>query len=210
MKTILCYGDSNTYGFNPKTMGRYSASERWTGILAEKLGKEYKVIEEGLNGRTTVFDRPEASWKNGKPYLLPCLLSHKPLDYVVIMLGTNDCNSNLKLSSEDIAGGMEVLIKLVLEDAKEFLPYLPKLIVVAPAPILPDYHGSVFAADLDDYSVQKSEELAEKYKALANKYSCSFIDCSVKVEVSKIDSEHLTEAGHQTLAELIYNEIAVN
>ena len=90
MKTILCYGDSNTYGYNPVTGGRWSEDIRWTGRLQQLLGDEYKVIEEGCNGRTTMYKAPGEGWKSGLEYLKPCLNSHKPVDAVVMMLGTND------------------------------------------------------------------------------------------------------------------------
>jgi len=102
LKTILCYGDSNTYGCKPVGFDilekgivaadlRFGQEQRWTGVLGQELGEGYRVIEEGLNGRTTVFDDPvEGKHKNGVSYLLPCLESHAPLDYVSLMLGTND------------------------------------------------------------------------------------------------------------------------
>jgi len=89
MKTILCYGDSNTYGYNPVTGGRWPEDIRWTGRLQQLLGDEYKVIEEGCNGRTTMYKAPGEGWKSGLEYLKPCLNSHKPVDAVVMMLGTN-------------------------------------------------------------------------------------------------------------------------
>ena len=90
MKTILCYGDSNTWGFEPVTRNLYGRTERWTGILRQELGLDYDVIEEGLNGRTTVWDDPIEGHKNGKEQIIPILKSHQPLDLVTIMLGTND------------------------------------------------------------------------------------------------------------------------
>ena len=78
MKTILCYGDSNTYGYDPSTGFRYPADVRWTGVLKRLLGPDYTLIEEGCNGRTTVFDDPLEGWKNGLDYLKPCLNSHHP------------------------------------------------------------------------------------------------------------------------------------
>ena len=90
MKTVLCYGDSNTYGYDPRSGLRYPASVRWTCRLATLLGPDYHVIEEGCNGRTTVFDDPIEGWKNGLGYLKPCLNSHKPVDIVILMLGPED------------------------------------------------------------------------------------------------------------------------
>ena len=111
--SVLCYGDSNTYGYDPHTGGRYPYDKRWTTLLGNLLGSRYEVIPEGLNGRTTAYDRPGAAWKNGERSLIACLGTHKPVDYVIIMLGTNDCNADLGLSAGDIADGRETLVRIV-------------------------------------------------------------------------------------------------
>lgn len=85
MRTVLCFGDSNTYGYNPVNGERLSKNVRWTGRLQILLGDEYVVVEEGCNGRTTVFKEPVDVWKSGLEYLKPCLNSHKPVDIVVMM-----------------------------------------------------------------------------------------------------------------------------
>jgi len=114
MKTILCYGDSNTWGYNPATGGRFSRDKRWTRVLVQELVDGYYVIEEGLNGRTTALSDPiEGPHKNGKEYLVPCLESHQPLDLVTIMLGTNDLKKRFSLSAFDIANGAGVLVDIV-------------------------------------------------------------------------------------------------
>ena len=105
VKKILCYGDSNTWGYNPHTELRYPRAVRWTGVLQRGLGPAYHVIEEGLNGRTTVWDDPIEGYKSGKEYLVPCLETHKPMDLVVIMLGTNDLKHRFSLTAFDIATG---------------------------------------------------------------------------------------------------------
>ena len=79
MKTILCYGDSNTWGYDPASKGRLGIDARWTGVLARELGTAYRVLEEGLNGRTTVWDDPIEGYKNGREQLVPCLESQRPL-----------------------------------------------------------------------------------------------------------------------------------
>ena len=103
MKTILCYGDSNTYGLKPDSSQRYPRDVRWTGILQKKLGEDYYVIEEGLSGRTTLWDDPIEEHKNGKTYLLPCLESHSPINLVVLMLGTNDLKTRFSLTPFDLS-----------------------------------------------------------------------------------------------------------
>lgn len=207
MKTLLCYGDSNTYGYDPQTGGRYENSKRWTTILAKKLGPDYVVVSEGLNGRTTAYDSEDVAWKNGLPYFAPCIASNKPVDIICIMLGTNDCNKNLNLEIEDISAGMEKLICTVIEECPYIQGYIPKIIIVTPAPILGVVPESPFAEDLDEYSIKKSQGLAKAYKLVAEKYGCGFVDCNGMVEISPTDAEHLTEKGHQQIADLLYNEI---
>ncbi len=90
MRTVLCYGDSNTWGFDPARQRRFPRELRWPGRLQAALGADWHVVEEGLNGRTTTLDSPLAPGKNGLSYLAPCRDSHAPLDCVVIYLGTND------------------------------------------------------------------------------------------------------------------------
>ena len=80
MNTVLCYGDSNTWGYAPATRRRYAPDVRWTGVLADRLGGGYRVIEEGLNGRTTRWDDPIELGRNGLTYLRPCVESHNPID----------------------------------------------------------------------------------------------------------------------------------
>lgn len=114
MKTILCYGDSNTWGYSPATQDRYGRDERWTGVLRNEIGEGYLVIEKGLGGRTTVWDDPvEGRHKNGETYLLPCLESHQPIDLVIILLGTNDLKRRFCVGAFDIAQGAGGLVRIV-------------------------------------------------------------------------------------------------
>ncbi len=132
MKSILCYGDSNTYGYNPENGLRYPEDVRWTGRLQMLLGPEYKVIEEGCNSRTTTRDDPVDAWKNGLPYLRPCLNSHKPIDVVILMLGSNDLKKNFHLTAEEIAAGAGELVDVIREFTSEKQGFIPKIILISP------------------------------------------------------------------------------
>ena len=200
--TVLCYGDSNTYGHDPYTGGRYPYTKRWTTLLGQMLGEPYEVIPEGLNGRTTAYDRPNAAWKNGARSLVACLGTHKPVDYVIIMLGTNDCNAELGLSADDIADGMEKLVKTVKEETPALQGYVPEIIVAAPAAIQGDYENSPFAEKLTPESVQKSVDIGPLYRKIAEKHGVRFADATRGIEVSP-DCEHLSEEGHRQIAELL-------
>ena len=204
--SVLCYGDSNTYGYDPYTCGRYPHEKRWTTLLGEMLGDRYEVIPEGLNGRTTAYDRPGAPWKNGMSSFTACLGTHKPADYVIIMLGTNDCNTELNLSAEDIADGMEMLVRTAEQEAPALQGYVPEIIVAAPAAIRGDIEKSPFAGKLDPESVQKSVDIGPLYREIAERHGVKFADATSGIEVSP-DCEHLTEKGHRQLADLFLNVI---
>ncbi len=205
MKNILCYGDSNTYGLKSDLTNRYARDQRWTGILQKALGDDYYVIEEGLGGRTTVWDDPIEEYKNGKAYLLPCLDSHKPLDLVVIMLGTNDLKGRFSVSSFDVGAGMENLIKTVLKSDAGYEQKAPQVLLVTPVPI-----SSVGNVDLDRMlpdAEEKSRELGDYYEAIAKRYGIYYLDPTGQVEINKLDGIHYTEEGHRQMAELMENKI---
>ena len=132
MRTVLCYGDSNTWGYDPATRTRYPPHVRWTGVLAARLGAEYRVVEEGLNGRTTRWDDPIEPGRNGLTYLRPCIESHQPLDLIVIMLGTNDLKRRFDLSASDIAQSAAELAKLAWRFANAPDGSHAKVLLVAP------------------------------------------------------------------------------
>ena len=205
--TVLCYGDSNTYGHDPYTGGRYPYGKRWTTLLGQMLGEPYEVIPEGLNGRTTAYDRPGAAWKNGANSLIACLGTHKPVDYVILMLGTNDCNTELGLSADDIADGMEKLVKTVKDETPALQGYVPEIIVAAPAAIQGDYKNSPFADKLTPESVQKSVDIGPLYRKIAERNGARFADATCGIEVSP-DCEHLSEEGHRQMAELLCKVIS--
>lgn len=206
MKTILCYGDSNTYGLRSDLVSRYPRNLRWTGILQSMLGQDYYIIEEGLGGRTTVWDDPVEEYKNGKKYLLPCLDSHKPLDLVVIMLGTNDLKSRFSVTPFDIGVSMENLVKTVLKSDAGVDFQAPELLLVTPVPI----HSVGRKDDLDQMipDMQKrSEALAAYYEDIARRYHLHYLDPAGKVEVNEIDGIHYTEKGHAQMAALMEAKI---
>ena len=175
-RTVLCYGDSNTYGYIPGTHGRYDSETRWTGVLSRLLGDDYRVIEEGLSGRTAGRDNAEEGWKNGFDYLRPCLLSHMPLDCLVIMLGTNDCKLYMNQSPEMIRDSM---IRLAQEAESVFAEKSAdtRIVICSPVPI--------------DDAVVSSE------------YGTAFFDAGQVTEVSPVDCEHLTPEGHRAIAEAL-------
>lgn len=102
-KTVLCYGDSITWGFNPTDGSRFSFEQRWPGVLQAALGTGYRIVEEGLTGRTVATDSWGLPHRDGRAMLGPMLGSHAPLDWVIILLGTNDCGPSYHRDVSEIA-----------------------------------------------------------------------------------------------------------
>lgn len=112
MYTVVCFGDTNTWGYDNRNGNRLPYTERWTGILADKLGRDYLVVEEGQPGRATTYD-PVEEGKNSREYLVPCLESHAPIDVFIMMLGQPDLKKRFSLTACDIAMGIEALARKV-------------------------------------------------------------------------------------------------
>lgn len=197
MKTLLCYGDSNTWGADPDGGGRFPEEVRWTGLLQGALEGSWKVIEEGLCGRTTVFDDPVMAKRNGKEYLVPCLDSHAPLDLVLLMLGTNDLKCRFSAPAEDIAEGVGILGKMILASGCGPGGSAPGLIIAAPAPII---ETGPYAASFAG-GREKSLRLAECFRETAGQLGARFFDAGTVISSSEIDGIHLEPEAHRVLAE---------
>ena len=117
MPVVVAFGVSNTWGFTPGVGARMERDVRWPGVMARALGPSFQVIEEGLCGRTTIFDDPEEDGRNGLVYFAPCLRSHAPLDLVIISLGCNDVKARFAATPDAIAAGAERLIDVALASA---------------------------------------------------------------------------------------------
>ena len=201
MKTILCFGDSNTYGYNPENGFRYPKEIRYPGRLQALLGDGYAVIEEGCNGRTTICKEPGNEWKNGLDYLRPCLNSHKPVDIVIMMLGSNDLKKYYNLSAEEIAYGAGVLCDVIKEFTSEKQGYIPKIILVCPPEIGEGIMSSPFKEMYTEDAIPRSKELPPLYKKVAEEKGCIFFNAAEFIGPSACDSLHLTPEAHAVLAE---------
>ena len=188
MSEILCFGDSNTWGFDPITKGRYPRHVRWTGVLARELGPDHRVIEEGLNGRTTVFDDPVETHRRGRDYLIPCLRSHAPLDLVILMLGTNDIKMRFSAPAYDIAKGMASLLDIIKRAG-------PQVLLMSPPPLA---RLMEFAEQFEG-GTEKSKLLAGYYRAVAAEYACHFLAAGEYIVSSDVDGLHLDASEHVKL-----------
>jgi len=207
MKQILCYGDSNTWGYTPGTCQRLPHDVRWTGVLQKELGADYAVLEEGLNGRNTVYS--ESGTRCGIDYLMTCLITHKPIDAVVLMLGTNDLRWT---DAHGAAEGVRRIIKQ-LHDAAElvessaiFTTEKPRILLVSPI----HAHEVLNQKEPGDYHIgypEKSLEFARYYEKLALETGCEFLDASLYGEPSTIDGLHMTLDSHPRLGKAVADKV---
>ncbi|MGB7970276.1 MAG: SGNH/GDSL hydrolase family protein [Methanobacterium sp.] len=205
-KTILCYGDSITWGYNPVNPNRMTLDERWTGVLSKGLGEDYKVIEEGLNGRTTIRDDPfNNSYKNGLKYLVPCLESHKPIDLCILLLGTNDLKKRFGLSAIEIAHGIRVLIDTIKKSAAGPCGLAPEILLMVP-PYIKKLNN--FPYEFED-SYQKSYNLPDHYAQIAKDYKCEFLDTSKIIVASEIDGVHPDMDEHLKLGNAVLEMVKI-
>lgn len=207
MKTILCYGDSNTWGAVPQPKrgdgGRFAPDVRWPGVLRASLGAGYAVIEEGLGGRTTCIDDPvEGTYKNGLTHLPVALESHKPLDLVIIKLGTNDLKARFSMQPIDIGFGAGRLAELALKSTAGPDGGTPKVLLVSPAPLAKlSWFVDMFAG-----GTEKSQHLAREIEINARERGAFFFDAGSVIRSSDGDGIHLDAEAHailgRTLAEM--------
>lgn len=206
MKTVLCFGDSNTWGFVPESITapfpeRHPYAVRWTGILARELGSAFRVVEEGQNGRTTVHDDPFAAVRNGKAVLPAILESHKPLDLVVLMLGTNDLKNVFGVSPGEIATGVKVLAQMILNSDAGIMNRPPKLLLLCPPAIGDQLHLPDIAAKFPN-AQKDSRKLPKHYEALAASLGCGYLNTQTLIEPGS-DGIHLDAAAHERLGNAV-------
>jgi len=191
-RTILCFGDSNTHGTRAmRTMvdrRRFAPDQRWPNIMAAALGPLFEVIAEGQPGRNAVFDDPvEGAHKNGLRALPILLESHRPIDLVIVMLGTNDLKARFSVPVSDIAIGIERLVMEILRSDAGPKSQPPKVLVAAPVPIIETgFLGQMFAG-----GTAKSHDLPNHLRDLAKRRRVGFVDLGEVAEVDPVDGIHL-------------------
>jgi lysophospholipase L1-like esterase len=211
MKTVLCFGDSNTFGTAtaPRPDGRYGSDERWPGVLRAALGAGWSVVEAGLPGRTTVHADPiEGPWMDGSAYLLPCLRSHRPLDLVVIMLGTNDLKARFAVPAGDIAGGIGVLLQIVERAEAGRDGGVPRTLVICPPTILENFGERPDFADMFAAGREKSLRLPPLYRAVATEHGAAFLNAGELIACSPFDGIHLDADAHAKLGAAVAEIVA--
>lgn len=203
MKRILCFGDSNTYGYKPDGSGRFDETIRWTGRIQKKLGENFQVIEEGLCGRTTIFDDVLRAGRRGLDLIGTLIETHNPIDILIVMLGTNDCKTRYGASARVIAKGVEKVIEQAQLKSTEKM----KILVISPIRLGHGVGEEGYDMEFDEHSELVSEGLAKEYEKIARENQFYFLAASQYAKPSLTDREHLDEIGHEKLAEAIYEKL---
>lgn len=202
-RTVLCFGDSNTYGSIPGELGgRFGRDVRWPRVLARALGQGWHVVEEGLPGRTTVFDDPLSPYRRGADYLPPCLASHAPLAAVVLFLGTNDLKARLAAEAPDIAAGVGTLAQTVLNSGSGPGGEAPRVLLLG-LPRLGGALGPEFRG-----AEQKAADLPRHLEQEATAVGVQLLDLSGVVAYSRLDGFHLDADGHAVVGEAVAPRLA--
>ncbi len=198
MKTVLCFGDSITWGFDPEGSGRHAFEDRWPSVLASALGEGVTVIAEGLNGRTTGYDDHLADCdRNGVKNLPTLLHTHQPLDLVVIMLGTNDMKPAIAGTAFAARAGIQRLVGLTRHHEYSFDYDAPDILIVSPPPLC-ETADPVFSAMFRG-AIEESSMLASLYRDLADDLGCGFFDAGSVARTSPIDGVHLNAEGTRAI-----------
>lgn len=202
MKKILCFGDSNTYGFIPQSGLRYDKNTRWTGILQSLWRNELEVIEAGCNNRTAFIDNPAGIEQTGYK-ILPKYLKTEYFDIIILAIGVNDLQLFFKPTLKEFEQGIEKLVQIT----KELSPK-SKIILTCPAKLnLDGINNGIFNYQFDEISVEKSYHLPQIYKKLAEKHACKLVDLNEIAKVSPLDGLHFSAESHKTIAENLYKNL---
>lgn len=197
MKKILCFGDSNTYGYIPNNGARYDKNTRWTGVLSLLSHGKFKIIEDGCNNRTAFAANPAGKIFTGYE-ILPELLTDD-FDAVVLTIGINDTQFLYNLSSIEIASGVEKLINIVKVKSPQ-----AKILLVAPSILTDDVLNGNFACLFDRTSIEKSRQLPLLYQKIAEKQNIEFLDLNSVAKTSSLDGLHYAPEQHLKIAQAIF------
>ncbi len=201
MRRIVCFGDSNTYGFSPFDCSRYSKDIRWTGVLDKLLGDKFEVVNEGKNARTIAFDDPYNEGCNGMADIDACIDANAPFDLMIIMLGTNDLKAYFEATPQMIADNLLKMCELVREKTEA------KLLLASPMLLGDQIEFSPLRLEFGRQQVQYSFELAPYIEAVAKKVGADFIDIAVVAMSSDVDCLHLVPEEHEKLAQAMQQKV---
>lgn len=201
MKKIICYGDSNTFGYNPVNGSRYNENNLWTSVLQRNLGTEYEVINEGMCDRTGFINNPKGFLFSAQKHFPKLISKSEDIDLLIIWLGTNDLQFQYDISMGTIEKGLENLIKIAQPKAKN-------IIIIPPVILSEKILEGFFSFQFDKTSVTKSRKVGRIFRTLANVYHCEYFDINKVTTPSDIDGLHYNEESHTIIGNNLSNLIS--
>lgn len=201
MKKILCFGDSNTYGYVPGSGKRYDKNTRWTGVLQQLSHGDFEITEAGCNNRTAFSDNPAGDFFTGCK-VLPTLL-RQDFDFIILFIGINDLQFLYNKSLENIKLGIENLVSIAQKRCLH-----AKILLLSPASLGDGVLNSGFSVMFDKTSIEKSKCLVAVYKTVSDKTGCYFVDMNTVAKVSEIDGLHYSEQEHEKIAYFMFEYIS--
>ena len=194
MKNILCYGDSNTFGLNPKDFSRYDENTRWTALLQKNLGEEYKVINEGMPNRTGFVDNPDGTVYSSQKHFPETLLKTESLHILILAIGTNDLMFKYNITIDTVEKGLNNLIKTAKEKTNN-------IIIIPPTIMTENILNGYFSSMFDETSIIKAKEIGKIYKQISAENCCKYFDINEFVMPSTIDGLHYDKKTHKLIAD---------
>ncbi len=194
MKKIICYGDSNTFGFNAKDGSIFDENTRWTSLLQKNLGSEYEVVNEGMYDRTGFVDNPRGDLFSGPKHFPEMLAKTDNIDLLILAIGTNDLQSQYNISFDTIENGLKNLIHLAKTKAKN-------IIIIPPVILDERILKGAFNTQFDETGVEKSKKVGQIYRKIADKNGCLWFDINEFTAPSNYDGLHYDENSHRLIAE---------
>lgn len=208
-KTIVCYGDSNTWGYTPGSGVRFDEDTRWTGRLQKLLGEDYRVVECGMNARTTSFDDPFRDYLNGRHGLVYSLMAAKPVDLLIISLGTNDLKyGNAFRSSKGLDALLDVAVhaNICIPGSSPIYRDAPRVLVISPIALHPLLEEKFPLHEMTG-KVQTSQEFAPLFQGVCHKYGVAFLDAAEVAQASEVDCVHMDKESHMALADSVKKKV---
>lgn len=209
-KRILVFGDSNTWGWKPDNQAflpirRWEDEERFTGIMQAELGEGYKIVTEGLNARTTVWEDPIEGDRCGMRHLYPLMDSHAPLDLVIIFLGSNDLKTRFSVTGRDIGQSVGKLAEMARKKEDAYAEE-PKVMVIAPPPLTSPIRNSMHAHAFEG-GEEKSIEMAAHIKLWGEAAGAEYMNAGDVISSSDTDGLHLDKKAHEILGKAVADRV---
>ena len=203
MKNILCYGDSNAFGFNPKDNSRYDENTRWTALLQKNLGTEYKVINEGMPNRTGFVDNPDGVLFSSQKHFPETLLKIDSVYILILAIGTNDLMFKYNITFDTVEKGLNNLIKTAKEKTDN-------IIIIPPTIMNENVLKGSFSSMFDKSSIIKAKEAGKIFKQIATENHCRYFDINEFAMPSDLDGLHYDEKSHKLIADKLTDVIRIN